>query len=80
MAIKGKRLYQVYLDEEETEYIKSFLGSKRGEGGLSQLVNNWVLQFAATLKTMEQSGEGKINVAKLLKNSWRAGKRIDWEF
>lgn len=50
MAIKGKRVYRVYLDEEDTEYIKSFLKSKRGTGGLSAILNKIIVALAAILR------------------------------
>lgn len=50
MAIKGKKLYKVYLDEEETEFLKTFLDSTRGKGGLSGLLNTVVVNTAATIR------------------------------
>jgi len=58
MPVAGKKEYRVYLTEESTEYVKSIIQSKKGEGGFSQLVDEVIIGLYATMK---ESGikEGK---------------------
>ena len=68
MAIQGKKLYQVYLDEENAEYVKAFLESKRGEGGLSALVDGMIKNTADTLRESGVGGSNKkLNWVKMLR-------------
>lgn len=68
MAVKGKKTYKLYLDEENTEYVRSFIESKRGAGGLSAIVDGMIKNLADTLR---ESGVGepgaKLNWAKMIR-------------
>lgn len=50
MAIKDKKLYGLYLDEDNAELVKSFLDSRRYQGGLSACVDRLIAVMADTLR------------------------------
>ena len=66
-GVKGKKEYKVYLDEEETEYIKSFLISTRNTGGLSGVVDGYIKTMANTLKLSGYKDNEKVTAKVLLK-------------
>ena len=46
MSVAGKKAYKVYLDPNNTEYVKSFIGSKKNQGGLSALIDNYIAKYS----------------------------------
>lgn len=67
MAIQGKKMYRVYLDEENTEYVKSFLEGTRGTGGFSALVDSMVKATADTLRESGVGAKSKMTWGKLIR-------------
>lgn len=67
MAVKNKKEYKIYLDEEETEYVRAFLETTRNKGGLSGVLNGYIKTMAKTLKLSGYQPEGKISVSMMLK-------------
>ena len=65
--VKNKREYKVYLTEENAEYVKTFLESKRNTGGLSGLVDGYIATMAKTLKASGYKPGEKVTVAKMLR-------------
>lgn len=64
---KNKKEYKVYLNEENTEYVKTFLETTRNKGGLSGLVDGYIASMAKTLKASGYKSGEKITVAKMLR-------------
>lgn len=50
MAVKNKKKYSLYLDEERAEYVKAFLETTRNKGGLSGVVDGYIKTMYLTLK------------------------------
>ncbi len=67
MAVKNKKEYKVYLDEEQTEYVRAFLDTTRNKGGLSGVLNGYIGAMAKTLKLSGYKPEGKITMSTMLK-------------
>lgn len=67
IAPKGKREYKVYLNEENAEYVKSFILCTRQKGGFSALVDNYVSIMAKTLKLSGYTPAERISAKTLLK-------------
>ena len=67
MAIKGKRQYTLYLDEENTEYVKEFLLTTKHQGGLSGIVDAHLSSMAKTLKASKYLPGEKLTAAKLFR-------------
>ena len=65
--VKNKKEYKVWLTEENTEYVKTFLESKRNTGGLSGLVDGYIATMAKTLKASGYKPGEKVTVAKMLR-------------
>jgi hypothetical protein len=42
MAIDGKKKYQLYLDEENVEYLKKHFSQRPNAGGISGLVDKYL--------------------------------------
>ena len=65
--VKEKKEYKFYLDEEETEFVKSFLTKTRNTGGLSACVDGYIKTMAKTLKLSGYKPEEKVTAKVLLK-------------
>lgn len=75
MPIEGKRKYSFYLDEENTELVKSFVDQTRMSGGMSALVDELMKVLADTLRA---SGVDKrpMNYAKVVRIFFEGIKRV----
>jgi hypothetical protein len=51
MAIKGKKLVKLYLDEENYEFLKAHMETKPGSGGISGLVDKYLARCAHSVKS-----------------------------
>jgi len=68
MSVKNKKKYAVYLDEENAEYVKSFLELTRNKGGLSGVVDGYLKTMAFTLKASGyKKGQKKMTPAQLIR-------------
>lgn len=67
MAIAGKKKIQIYVDEENYEYVKGFLETTRFKGGMSAFVDTYLGSTAKTLRAANYSKGKKLSLAKLLK-------------
>lgn len=67
MAIEGKKRYAVYLDEENTEYVKAFLAGTKNTGGLSGLIDGYLLTMAKTLRAAGYQPGEKLTASKLFR-------------
>jgi len=67
MAIAGKREYKVYLDEETTEYVKSFLDQTRFKGGFSGFIDAYIKSVSLPLKASKFAKGKKLTIPQLLK-------------
>ncbi len=67
MTVKNKRKYVIYLDEETTEYVRSFLDTKPKAGGLSAFLDKYLARTAVLLKEHGDLREGKMT----LKTVWK---------
>ena len=77
MAIppKGKKEYKVYLDENETEYVKSFLISTKNTGGLSGVMNSYIKTMSKTLRLSGFKNTEKVTAKVLLKMAYHGIKQ-----
>jgi hypothetical protein len=46
MAVKGKKLYRLYLDEKNFEFLRKHLDTTPGKGGVSALVDKYLARCA----------------------------------
>lgn len=67
MAVAGKKPYQIYLDPENTEYVKSFLETTRFKGGFSAFMDTYLRSVAKTLKAAKYVEGKKLTVAQMFK-------------
>lgn len=68
MPIKNKERYTVYLDKENTEYVKSFLETTKNKGGLSGVVDGYMKTMAMTLRMSGyKAGQKKLTPAQILR-------------
>jgi hypothetical protein len=67
MPVCGKKLYQIYLSEKETAYIKEHIHSVKGQGGFSALMDSVVLSMHETLKKREPKDGRKYTWKRILK-------------
>jgi len=67
MAIKGKKQYSVYLDEEDAEYVKSFLEQTRNKDGFSGLMNTYLKTMTRTLKAAGYKPGVKLTMKQVFK-------------
>jgi len=68
MAIKEKKRYVVYLDEENTEYVKNFLEATKHKGGLSGLMDQYVASMARTLRASKYvKGQDRVTAKQAFK-------------
>ena len=68
MAVKNKKKYAVYLDEENAEYVKSFLETTKNKGGLSGVVDGYIKTMAITLRASGyKAGQKRITPAQMLR-------------
>lgn len=68
MAVKNKKKYSLYLDEENAEYVKSFLELTKNKGGLSGVVDGYLKTMAFTLKASGyRKGQKKMTPAQLIR-------------
>jgi hypothetical protein len=65
MSIKGKKQYKIYLTEENAEFVKAYLESKRGAGGLSAVLDEYIKNMAETLKRSGVKPGQKLTWAKV---------------
>ncbi len=70
MAIKGKKLYALYLDEKKTEYVKAFLETTKNKRGFSGLVDDYISTMYRTLKLSGYRPGEKVTVSQM----WRIFK------
>lgn len=68
MAIKGKKIFQLYLDQENYELVKEYLDTRPGQGGMSALMDKHLERCAKIVKNNRNLfGEiepGKMTVKK----------------
>jgi hypothetical protein len=76
MAILNKKRYVVYLDEENTEYVKAFIDTTKHKGGLSGLIDGYLSTMATVLKASGYKPGDKLTAAKLLKVGIRGMKQM----
>lgn len=50
MAIEGKKKYQLYLDEENVEFLKNHLSQRPNAGGISGLVDKYLARCVFMIK------------------------------
>jgi len=67
LAIKGKKKVQVYVDEANYEYVKSFIETTRFQGGMSGFFDSYLGATARTLRAAEYVKGKKLTMAQLLK-------------
>ncbi len=75
MAIKGKKAYKLYLDEENYEYVKRYVDTTFMAGGMSGMINEIVGQMADTLRSSGVSGDSPVSFAKVLRVFFEGIKR-----
>ncbi len=67
MAIVGKKKVQIYVDEAEYEYIKSFIETTRFKGGMSGYFDTYMKSTARTLRAAKYVEGKKLTLKQLLK-------------
>ena len=68
MAIKNKKRYFLYLDEENAEYVKDFLETTRHKGGMSGLVDSYIASMAKTLRASKYvKGQDRVTAKQAFK-------------
>ena len=63
----GLKAYKVYLDEEKTEYVRTFLETTRNKGGLSAVLDGYIKTMAMTLKLSGYKTGEKVKVKTMFK-------------
>jgi hypothetical protein len=63
----AKKKYQVYLEEEETEFVKEFLNASKIKGGLSGYLNGYLETTAKTLRAAGWKAGNELTYAKAFK-------------
>ena len=80
MAIKGKKRYVFYLNEENVEYLKTHFETKRDTGGLSDFIDKyisrsvWILKNNQDFYKSNKQESGKLTFNKLwglIKAQWK---------
>jgi hypothetical protein len=78
MAVKGKRKYSFYLDENNVEFLKAHFVARKDEGGLSGFLDKYLERTVWMLKSnpdvFEKIKPGKLTFPKLwqlVKLQWR---------
>lgn len=70
MAVQGKKAYKLYLDEENIEFLKSYLDRRRASGGLSALVDKYLARCVFMVKENQDIFDnlepGKLKFNKLM--------------
>lgn len=51
MAVKGKKQYAFYLDEENVEFIKAHFVSRKDSGGLSGFIDKYLERTVFMIKS-----------------------------
>ena len=80
MSIKGKKAYKIYLPEEDTELVKSYLDRSKAAGGMSGLIGQYITTVANTLRESEIGAGEKLGWGKMFKlfvNGLRNSKHIN---
>lgn len=67
MPVKNKKKYTVYLTEESAEIVKSFVDMKPGEGGMSALIDDYIIRMASTLKGSGIKTGEKLKFSNIIK-------------
>lgn len=71
MAVKGKKGYMIYLDEENVEFLQNHFVSRKGSGGLSLFIDKYLARTVFILKNNPDAIE-KIKPGKLtFKSAWQ---------
>jgi hypothetical protein len=75
MAVKGKKRYVLYLDEETTEFVKSYLEKKKNKGGLSLLVDKYLSRQVLAIENHEKTSEklklNELSIPQAFKLFWK---------
>ena len=50
MAVKDKKRYTFYLDEDNVNFIKSHIRTTKGTGGLSRLIDNYFSELVSSVE------------------------------
>jgi len=61
------KAFKVYLDEENTNYVRGFLETTRNKGGLSGVLDGYIKTMAKTLKLSGYKDKEKVTAKVLLK-------------
>jgi hypothetical protein len=73
MAVKGKKLYRLYLDQENYELVQSYLDTRKHAGGMSGLMDKHLTRCADVIRKNPELSE--IEPGKLtLKKFWKLAK------
>lgn len=78
MAVKGKKQYAFYLDEDNVEFLKSHFISRKDSGGLSGFIDKYLSRTVWMIKSnpdiYNKIEPGKLTFQKLwqiVKLQWR---------
>jgi hypothetical protein len=75
MAVKGKKRYVLYLNEESTEFLKSYLETKKNKGGLSLLVDKYIGRQVLAIKNHQKVSEeitlNELSIPQAMKLFWK---------
>ena len=74
LAIEGKKKVQVYVDEANYEYVKSFIETTRFQGGMSGFFDSYLGATARTLRSAKYVHGKKLTMAQLLRFSLKGLK------
>ena len=67
MAVAGKKKIQVYVDEKNYEYVKSFIETTRFKGGMSQYFDTYLASTARTLRAARYVEGKKLSMAQIIR-------------
>lgn len=78
MAVKGKRKYTFYLDEDNVEFLKTHFATTKDTGGLSLFIDKYIERSVWMLKSnpdiFKNMKSGKMtfgNLWQVVKLQWR---------
>lgn len=78
MAVKGKKAYLFYLDEENVEFLKAHFSARKSSGGFSEFIDKYLERTVWMLKSnpdiFDEIKPGKFTFQKLwqlVKLQWR---------
>lgn len=74
MAIEGKKKYQLYLDKNNVEFLRTYFDTRPNAGGISGLLDKYIARCVVMVKENRETFDSMEPGSLTLKTFWKLCK------